>query len=321
MQFLGGGAGDHVAAELDALHLPQATVRTAGVTRTATTLLSRRPGAVYAETELINPSPEILPSEADAFVRAVENTVLDSQRIAAAAVVSCRPGLAIMGTCPGGATDDLYVRCLRAATSAIARGQAGSDPAALVTLLDGYRGIDGVLASGLVSVLKINYKELCQLLAADGAAPEPATLEAWAQQQSGDGNALSRLLGRWQVGALAVTDGGRPAFLAVRLADNRVAAYLFDLPADVAVVNAIGSGDATAAAMLASLLGAVDPCAQKAQGSEASLVAGLPVEALVAAMVAGLATATAAVQTAHPDDFEPGSVARWANEVMPRRLL
>ena len=306
------------------LGLPQVTVRTAGVTRTATTLLSRRPGAAYAETELIDPSPEILPSEADAFVHAVEEAVLDARGAAAAADTCCRPGLAIMGTCPGGATDDLYVRCVLAATHAMARGEDKEDAAELVTLLDGYRGVAGVLASGLVSVLKINYKELCLLLAADrehGAAPEPATLEVWALQQSADGIPLSRLLGRLKVGALAVTDGGRPAFLAVRLADNRVAAYLFDLPAGVAVVNAIGSGDATAAAMLASLLGAPELSAQEAQDYEAAIVDGLPIKAVVAAMVAGLATATAAVQTAHPDDFDPGSVAHWAKEITPRRLL
>lgn len=324
IHFIGGSAGKRVAEGLEALGVAHSIVPIAGMTRTATTLLARDPAAVYPETELIEPSPEVTSAEAAEYVSAVVTAARAASLHATAAAEDAetarqtgqRPALAIMGTCPAGAVDGLYALCLNAAskllTSTNSSASASTGRQAPLILLDGYRGVDDALDTGWVAILKINYAELSSLLtaAAPGAVNLPATLSGWATTQSA--SALSALLERWRIRVLAVTDGGRPAFLVASVGDSYVAAWTFVLPTDIAVVNAIGCGDAVAAGMLAVL------AAEDWNAGDNTRAAA---EAAARAFAYGLAVATAAAQTAHPDDFELTAVGRWASAIQGEKLL
>lgn len=172
-------------------------------------------------------------------------------------------------------------------------------------LLDASKDVDHVLATGRISVLKINYHEL-QTIAKLPPDDCPPRLSAWAAKQSR--TALQQLLLHLHVPALAVTDGGHPAFLchfvnddappaaasadAVRETSELIVAWTITLP-PVQVFNAVGCGDITSAAMLAALLADPAKLPWETRDTSSGTLSG---EMVLRAFQFGLSVATAACQ-------------------------
>jgi fructose-1-phosphate kinase PfkB-like protein len=207
--FLGGENGRQIAQQLDELGLPQLQTPIAGESRTCITLLDDSSGEM---TELIEPSPEIQPSEASNLSLQI-SVLMPRLR-----------GLALCGTTPPGCGDHFYAELAESANKD-----------ALV-LLDGYKGVQDILATGRVDVLKINLHELSEL---SGQADVVAGAE-W-------------VFAAFAVRVLALTDGPSRAHL---FADS--AHWGFELPVLRDVVNPIGAGDTVGAVLLQGLL-AGDP--------------------------------------------------------------
>jgi fructose-1-phosphate kinase PfkB-like protein len=122
--FLGGDTGSFVEAEMQARNIEQITQRVAAPTRICTTLLH---GADV--TELIDPSGAITEDECAALLSQID-----------AALPECK-GVAFCGTSPPGA-GDLYLQ--------IAQRLAGrEDELSLTLMLDGYKGIEPRIYSGV----------------------------------------------------------------------------------------------------------------------------------------------------------------------------
>jgi pantothenate kinase/fructose-1-phosphate kinase PfkB-like protein len=244
-QFLGGDTGRFVAATLAAAAAAATTStgmavtdRSAGVriqqastdvgeerpTRTCVTLLDR---AVGDMTELIEPSARV-PSEC---VAALQASVL--------AAVDRAAAVAIMGTAPPGA-EGLYADVASAAAAAAA-GAAVHRAAGPLVLLDGSKGVGEPLATGGVTVLKVNADELAALAAqlapdardaAMDTAGTPACRPADARTPAGivrNALRLLRLYGPRRAGGaggglrfLAITNGPRPAVLVQALPVDHV---------------------------------------------------------------------------------------------------
>ena len=149
----------------------------------------------------------------------------------AAGVPVC--GVALCGTVPPGCdtfyksfADVLETQC-----------DALGEP---LLLLDGFKGVEDVLSTGRVDVLKINVDEA---LAFTGAA----TVDVAAQKLLHDPQALLSRSGA----LLALTDGPKPA----RLFCKSGGAYTLHVP-QIECVNAIGAGDVCAAIFLHQLVAA-----------------------------------------------------------------
>eukprot|EP01062_Namystynia_karyoxenos_P041488 TRINITY_DN30246_c0_g1_i1.p2 TRINITY_DN30246_c0_g1~~TRINITY_DN30246_c0_g1_i1.p2 ORF type:complete len:363 (+),score=79.76 TRINITY_DN30246_c0_g1_i1:85-1089(+) len=217
---LGGEAGRRVSAQLEEAGVKQAVVPVAGETRTCTTLVCEAGGHA---TELIDPSARISPEESRSVAAEV-----------ARAAARCASGGVIMlcGTCPPG-LETIY--------EDTARGLA-TGPGAPRLFLDGYKGVDGLLATRRVDVLKVNASELRQLCGAAADAPLP---EVCAAAHSRHG-----------VGTIAITDGPRPGLISCSGTgcDGLWWCNPPVLPDGVPVRNPIGAGDAGAAALCFALL-------------------------------------------------------------------
>ncbi|KAL1496140.1 hypothetical protein AB1Y20_014760 [Prymnesium parvum] len=202
--FLGGGAGDFVEADVGARGVEQLIQHVAAPTRTCTTLC--RGGEV---TELIDPSGAVTEAEIDA------------------ALPRCK-AVAFCGTAPPGA-EELYLRVAR-------RLAAREAECAWTLMVDCYKGIDAVLQTGRVDVLKLNAMEVQQLTGA-------ASVDDAARMLLCDEDAPLKRDGA----LLAVTDGPRPASLF-----SCRKAWKLSVP-QLQVVNAIGAGDCCTAVFLHSL--------------------------------------------------------------------
>ncbi len=146
VQFLGGSAGEFVAAGLEALNVPHLSIPIAASTRGCTTLLTTADNTM---TELVEPSPGVLPEEMAQLRRRLFPVLAEVD------------GIALCGTCPPGVDDGIYAE--------IARRKGGA-----TLILDAYRNAGEVLATGAVDMLKINADEALELSGA-------ATLEAAAR--------------------------------------------------------------------------------------------------------------------------------------------
>ena len=223
--FLGGETGKYIQDHMDGAD--QIVQETAAPTRTCTTLLAA--GQDGGGTELIDPSGTVSPAELDALLSRTAQYM--TQKAAAGVPVG---GVALCGTVPPGCSS-LY--------GDFAEGVLMEQSAAVgepLLLLDGFKGVEAVLATGRVDVLKINVDEALAFTAAssvDAAAhrllhdPEHAVLH--------------------RPGALlALTDGAKPA----RLFCKSGGAYSISVPS-IECVNAIGAGDVCAAIFLYQLVG------------------------------------------------------------------
>lgn len=134
--FLGGEPGRRINRALADLGVPQNIVQIAADTRGCTTILCE---TTHTMTELIEPSPTILPPE------------VASMRDHLAETLQGRKAIALCGTYPPGIGPELY------AWLAEAKDQ-------MLLLLDGYRGVGETLATGKVDLLKINLDELRSMM-------------------------------------------------------------------------------------------------------------------------------------------------------------
>lgn len=145
LQPLGGVVGDLLSEALARENLSAVTIRTAGCTRTCSTLLC---DSSESATEIIEPSAQLSESESAALFDAMEKILPEVQ------------GLALCGTVPPGIAPEFFRDAIRLAR---ARG--------IPVLLDAYREIRGLLSEGL-SFLKINGEELSHLAECQTITPE-----------------------------------------------------------------------------------------------------------------------------------------------------
>ncbi|EOD11298.1 hypothetical protein EMIHUDRAFT_214585 [Emiliania huxleyi CCMP1516] len=201
-QFLGGGSGDFVDAELKAAGLATLTTRVGAATRTCTTLLDEANKG--APTELIEPSGAVSEAELASLLAALDQAAQNYD------------AFALCGTTPPGA-GELYERVC---SLLLARAD-GADP---LLLLDGFKGVERVLASRRLDILKLNLDELLALTERSDADAAAAELFATVLTRPGC--------------VLAVTDGPRPAL--IFLAGGGSASLRVP---EIRCVNAIGAGD------------------------------------------------------------------------------
>jgi fructose-1-phosphate kinase PfkB-like protein len=249
VQFIAGPAGEYVCSALDVLGITHFDVATDGETRTCTTVVATNPTAAFRETELVGVAPTVSPEQASRFVDIVHSRL--AAGAAAVAVVGTHPqgGASIKSACswPAGCGPDFYARICR-----VPPGQARP-----LVFVDSSKGIGSLLASGMrprgcispyagvVDVLKINVDEFVTLEGEASAEGLPARMRAFAHRHS--------------LTALALTDGPRPAWLLARQgASSGWEMWRFEMPA-IAVANAIGAGDTTAAGFLMGLLAGLAP--------------------------------------------------------------
>ena len=229
-QFLGGEHGAQLGRMIEHAGVNQITVASAGETRCCITVID---AAVGDATELIEPSAPILRGEAERLLSLTMQTLARGE-------VS---GLALCGTCPPGVDQEFYVSLARS------KGKA-------LLLLDSYREITEVLATGQVDILKVNAHELRSLADVSRGRHQPVTAEG---AESIPEMALSVFTAH-QLRWLAVTAGPHTAWLfespcvgsdPCQLCRWRF--YEFRLPTVEGVVNPIGAGDTVGAIFLAQL--------------------------------------------------------------------
>ena len=252
--FIGGHNGELLAKEINGSGAGLVSVEVPGETRICTTLLN---AAAHTATEIIEPSAEIPANLVAALQKQLQETIH-----AAGAVCLC-------GSCPPGVTADFY-----AALAATAR-ECGCP-----LLLDDVKTSRQVLATGGVTMLKINADELRLLMSAPAEAAVPS-LAVELQKACG-------------LPWLGVTDGAGQAWL---FGVGR--AWRFDIPLVSPVISAIGCGDCAAAILTRRLLERPTP----------ELMPGYFAEAL--------GCASASCRTAIPSVFEPEQVVLPTFEELP----
>jgi fructose-1-phosphate kinase PfkB-like protein/pantothenate kinase len=235
-QFLGGENGERIGRMLDQAGVHQLTVTTSGETRCCVTVIDR---TARDATELIEPSATIRREEADELLSKAMNLL---QR----GLIS---GLALCGTYPPGVDESFYVRLAQA------KGNA-------TLLLDSYRNIDAVLATGQVDILKVNAHELSSL--ADKIRREK--LLSMPERPSSTPDDALTLFETFQLRRLAVTAGPDTAWLFERPEQDSSSNglivwqfYEFHLPTIEDVVNPIGAGDTVGAIFLSQLIAGAPP--------------------------------------------------------------
>lgn len=235
-QFLGGENGERIRQMLDQAGVRQLTVSTAGETRCCLTVIDR---TTREATELIEPSATIGREEVDQLLSKTLS-FLQQSRVS---------GLALCGTYPPGVDESFYVQLAQA------KGHA-------TLLLDSYRDIDAVLATGQVDILKVNAHELRSLANKFRQATRSHASES---PLSVPDDALM-LFQSFPLRRLAVTAGPDTAWLFERpqsdIRSSGVTAwpfYEFHLPTLDDVVNPIGAGDTVGAIFLTQLLAGAPP--------------------------------------------------------------
>ena len=211
IQFAGGDNGRRLQSFLKGEGIAQFSVRTsASVTRCCTTCVD----AFGGMTELIEPNGAFTDAELCRFMARFRR------------LVPMFDGVIVCGTAPGGRGADFF-RSLAGKLSG--RG--------LPVLLDGFSGVEALLASGCVTALKVNRVELEAIA---GRSGEPAALLA----------AIRREYGLAQA---AFTDGANAAWLAL---PDGLRSFR---PPPVGVVNPVGSGDTCNAVFFSELLAGTAP--------------------------------------------------------------
>ncbi|MBR7104593.1 MAG: hypothetical protein IKC65_06600 [Lentisphaeria bacterium] len=205
IQFCGGVNGSFIDGELQKEGMSFYSIRTKEETRCCDTCIDLSTGNV---TELIEPSYPAAPEEVEAYV-----SCFKEQLKTASAAAFC-------GTLPTGTDKTLYARLAKLTAEA-----------GLPLLVDAWRDVDDIFASGAEIWLKINREELAALTGKEDISC-----------------AFAYLSSCWGIRKAAVTDGPDTAYA---YDGKEIMAYT--LPRLDHVVNPIGCGD-TASAVLSSEL-------------------------------------------------------------------
>mmetsp|Transcript_72126 Transcript_72126/g.120072 ORF Transcript_72126/g.120072 Transcript_72126/m.120072 type:complete len:338 (+) Transcript_72126:33-1046(+) len=219
-QFVGGDTGVFVENELARQGIECISQHTEAHTRICTTLIGKSTEGKSTEglcTELIDPSGTVREEECQCLLAHLE------QRLALKADFG---GIALCGTTPPGAAA-LYERLCEKIMGL-----------PQILLLDGFKGIEGVLNSGRLDVLKINVDEVKALTGAAGPR-EAAHLLLHAKNAP-----LCR-----PGSLLALTDGAGAALLFSKSGRS----WQISVPR-IRCVNAIGAGDVCTGVFLHSLV-------------------------------------------------------------------
>jgi fructose-1-phosphate kinase PfkB-like protein len=231
---------------------PQLVTWTSAPTRTCTTLLCQETNRM---TEIIEPTGALTEAEIADF---------KSQVTMAAAKADV---VALCGTYPSCLGEHFYAEV------------AAANPDALV-VLDGYRGVDAVLSSGRVDVLKINEYELTSLTGEkDLLAAGELALSKWSLQWLGitAGPDAAALFGRdchWRFRIPPVDKVANP----IGAGDTVSAVFTLGLAAGDAPEKAFAHGLAAATESCLSMTGAdFDPAAARAR-AEAVVIEPLAAE-------------------------------------------
>ncbi|KAI9596657.1 hypothetical protein BDF19DRAFT_438196 [Syncephalis fuscata] len=241
LQFVGGMTGNFITQVLDEKHIHQINVTTRKATRTCTTVLDQ---SVNDMTELIEPTGLICRTERESLENLAE-TLIGNGRDHLRAIALC-------GTYPTGITGSTYARIAKAKSPH------------MTLLLDAYKDVGSVLATGQVDIFKINKEELAVLVqeidraeakthpsslrpasslslsSSNGAHPPnftPSKLSSLAASAASPTlsdrysdmstpELAKKLLQTYQIGLLGVTNGPDSAYL-FKSADHY---HVFDLP-------------------------------------------------------------------------------------------
>uniref|UniRef100_A0A6B2LAY8 Carbohydrate kinase PfkB domain-containing protein n=1 Tax=Arcella intermedia TaxID=1963864 RepID=A0A6B2LAY8_9EUKA len=200
-QFLGGESGVFIHNYLSKLGISQMTVNVPEPTRTCTTLICAHTAQV---TEIIEPSATIPPLQSQQLLDLIEEKI------------STVKGMAICGTYPPGITQQYLLNIIQ------------RKPSQAVLLLDGYQGVDFILKSGKVDILKINEKELLALSQANDIT-----------------TGANHLIKTYNIQLLGVTAGPADAHLFTAKGEH----FLYKIP-PLPIKNPIGAGDTVSALFL-----------------------------------------------------------------------
>lgn len=332
------------ARNADALRMLNADIGDDKPTRACITLLDRHQtqqpssrSTTSAEldtemTELIEPSPPVSSGQVERLVAKVKDAISTGT---VGAVALC-------GTFPAGA-DSAYMAIAKAVQEVNDRNVAGSDdggakagistqlaessPSPLTSaerihaVLDAHKDVGALLASGGVSIVKINADELAVLAGASSAALSIDTSSV-AQRRQLILSHGAAVLSKFKVGLqhLAITDGPHCGYLISRSSAHSTSAqfsgisngnglsavslqvweyHLPGLPSGTGLVNPIGAGDTVTGAMLAHVSRG-DP--------------------LHVAFAHGLAAGTASVTTVIGAEWDARHAKEVFNGIVMRRL-
>ena len=201
--FYGGETGKAIQRQLADLGTPSIGIRVNEATRTCTTLVDQNAGV---STELVGPSAP------------VSANMADQMRDMLLAALPGFDALALCGTYPSGIDEALFIELAEA---------HGNKP----LMLDAFRGVDRLLTTGRVNVLKINRQEAAALT----GASEPAAIAKAAFEQ-------------FALDALLLTDGPDTAWVFEPDSTWQIQ------PPRIHVLNPIGAGDTCAGVTMARWL-------------------------------------------------------------------
>jgi len=225
-QFLGGFTGSWVKHQVaqSTIDLPNAdkfniSVETKDPTRTCTTLLCEKTKQM---TELIDPSPQISSNEKQTMIQCI-NDCLTNENIKA---------IAICGTAPGNVPQSFYANIARL------------KPSNCLVLLDSYKGVQEVLGTKMVDILKINIDELFALAKTIVTENIPSTVHG----------CVNACFKAFSLKYIALTDGPKNSYLyqnVEKIASSQVLkstekCFTYKMPS-IDVVNPIGAGDTASA--------------------------------------------------------------------------
>ena len=273
LAYLGGPNGARVRQALDREGIPAEAIDTAADTRTCVTVLEAAgssgegPAGAGSSGGAVGEARQVT----ELVEPAATASEAEQERFAAAyeRLLEQASALVIAGTAIGGAREEVYAELVRRAHR---RG--------VVTLLDAYHSHGRAALAAAPAIVKINREELAEL-AGTAVDTEPAR------------NAACRgLCDRYGVRWVIVSAGAE----GIEACDGK--RLLRAAAPTVPVVNSTGSGDAAAAGVAASLIGAAGAGSAPPQLDQADLAAA--VRCAVACGSANCLTAT------------PGAVTREA---------
>jgi len=209
--FLGGNTGKFIEDDLQKRGIGQILVRTQYETRTCTTLLCKESQQM---TEVIEPSGEISKEELQQMEEKIKVQLPKVQAIS------------ISGTYPPGVTQDFF--------KIITDAKKDNN---FLLLLDSYKGVNQILESKTVDILKINALEFQSLTGKSSL--EEGVIECFAI---------------YSMNSIALTDGPSIAHLFERTANGEVLHYEYSIPKLTDIINPIGAGDTCSAVFLFHLL-------------------------------------------------------------------
>eukprot|EP01124_Arcella_intermedia_P030855 TRINITY_DN6840_c0_g2_i1.p1 TRINITY_DN6840_c0_g2~~TRINITY_DN6840_c0_g2_i1.p1 ORF type:complete len:228 (-),score=43.03 TRINITY_DN6840_c0_g2_i1:110-793(-) len=186
------------------------TVTVPEPSRTCTTLICAQTGQV---TEVTEPAAAIPAQHSQLLLELIEEGM------------STVSGMAICGTYPPGITQQYLIDIIQ------------KKPSNTILLLDGFLGVESILKSGKIDILKINEMELMTLAQANDVT-----------------QGSKHLIQSYNINLLGITAGPADAHLFTRKGEH----YLYKIPI-LPIKNPVGAGDTVSALFLHFICSKMEP--------------------------------------------------------------